>query len=140
MLSTIGIQCRLPDCPIGKHLPYTLPPPNHLTQQHHHQTFYLHCLGEYNGLFGPQKLDFPLEWDVIQIQNDDQLLSVVKCFSNDACISYFISRSSMTEFFVHFRNNFLSCNMLIKQLPFKWMNRISISHSTNLRLSTLNEF
>ena len=27
VLSTIGIQCRLPACPIGKHLPYTTLPP-----------------------------------------------------------------------------------------------------------------
>ena len=27
VLSTIGIQCRPPACPIGKHLPYTTLPP-----------------------------------------------------------------------------------------------------------------
>ena len=27
LLSTIGIQCRPPACPIGKHLPYTPLPP-----------------------------------------------------------------------------------------------------------------
>ena len=42
VLSTIGIQCCLPDCPIGKHLPYTRPPI--LLQHHHHTLHFIICL------------------------------------------------------------------------------------------------